>query len=168
MKKSVLLTTLLLLAALNAFSQQQILEKEGFVLKWESQGENLLITVKAETTGWIGFGIGATRMMKDANMILCWVDDASGIAMAEDHFGIGLTSHKNDISLGGKQNVTVLSGSQNETTTEVTFTIPLDSGDEFDKPLVRGESYRILLASNNSDNISWKHNNRYAQEIIIR
>lgn len=160
--------TALVLSSYAAFAQQQVLEKEGFLLKWETQGDKLLVTVKAETKGWIGFGIGATSVMKDANIIICWVDDNTGIAMAEDHFGSGRFTHKSDIREGGSQNVSVLTGTQTDTTTEITFTIPLDSGDEYDKPLVRGESYRLLLASNNSDNINWKHNNKYAQEITIR
>jgi hypothetical protein len=106
--------------------------------------------------------------MKDANILILWVDDNSGITMAEDHFGTGRFSHKNDMELGGSQDIIVLSGKQNETSTEVNFTIPLNSGDEFDSPLVRGETYRLLLASNDSDNISWKHNKKYAQDIVIR
>jgi len=168
MKKILLAISALILSAHAVFAQQQVLEKQGFVLKWETQGENLLVTVKAETKGWIGFGIGATSVMKDANIIVCWVDDNSGIAMAEDDFGNTRFTHKSDISMGGSQDVKVLSGTQTATSTEITFSIPLDSGDKYDTKLVKGESYRMLLASNNSDNINWKHNNRYAQEITIR
>jgi hypothetical protein len=167
MKKILFLMAILCLSASMA-SAQQMLEKDGFVLKWETSGDKLIVTLKAETTGWIAFGIDAESIMKGANIIILWVDDKTGIAMAEDHFGSGRFAHKSDMKLGGSQDFQVLSGTQTETNTEITFSIPLDSGDEYDKPLVRGQSYRLLLASNNSDNISWKHNNKYAQEIEIR
>jgi hypothetical protein len=149
-------------------SAQQRVEEKGFDLKWETQGDKLVLTLKAETKGWIAFGIDAESVMKDANIIILWVDDKTGIAMAEDHYGTGRFAHKSDIELGGTQDFQVLSGTQTDTHTEVTFTIPLDSGDEYDKPLERGKTYRLLLASNKSDKISSKHNNTYAQDIEIR
>nr|WP_230391371.1 MULTISPECIES: DOMON domain-containing protein [unclassified Oceanispirochaeta] len=155
------------LLSIPAFSEQRI-EEKGFILVWETEADKLVVTLSAETTGWIAFGIGATSVMRDANIIMLWVDDEMGIAMAEDHFGTGKFKHASDIDLGGSQDVQVLTGRQTEDTTEITFTIPLDSGDEYDTVLERGEVYRLLLASNKSDKITWKHNSKYAADIEIR
>lgn len=149
------------------FSEQRI-EEKGFIFTWKTEADRLVMTLSAETTGWIAFGIGATSVMKDANIIMLWVDDEMGIAMAEDHFGTGKFKHASDIDLGGRQEVQVLSGRQTENQTVVSFSIPLDSGDEYDKALVRGETYRLLLASNKTDKITWKHNKTYATDIEIR
>lgn len=155
------------LLSIPAFSEQRI-EEKGFILDWETEADKLVVTLSAETTGWIAFGIGATSVMRDANIIMLWVDDEMGIAMAEDHFGTGKFKHASDIDLGGSQDVQVLTGRQTEDTTEITFTIPLNSGDEYDTVLKRGEVYRLLLASNKSDKITWKHNRKYATDIEIR
>jgi hypothetical protein len=167
MKYKFLIILMICVFSISAFADQR-LEENGFILTWKTEGDKLIATLSAETTGWIAFGIGATSVMKNANIIMLWVDDEMGIAMAEDHFGNGKFKHREDISLGGSQEVQILSGKQTETLTEITFSIPLDSGDEFDKVLTRGQSYRLLLATNKSDNISWKHNKKYATDIEIR
>lgn len=167
MKKKLLLVLMICLLSIPAFSEQRI-EENGFIFTWETEGDRLVMTLSSETTGWIAFGIGATSVMKDANIIMLWVDDEMGIAMAEDHFGTGKFKHTNDLDLGGSQEVQVLSSRQTENQTEISFSIPLDSGDEYDKVLERGETYRLLLASNRNDKITWKHNKKYATDIEIR
>lgn len=167
MKKKFFLILMICLLSIPVFAEQRIDEK-GFTFVWKTEADKLVVTLSAETTGWIAFGIGATSVMKDANIIMLWVDDEMGIAMAEDHFGTGRFKHANDIDLGGSQEVQVLMGKQTKDKTIVTFSIPLNSGDEYDTVLQRGESYRLLLASNKSDKISFKHNKTYATDIEIR
>ncbi|MDC7238877.1 MAG: DOMON domain-containing protein, partial [Spirochaetales bacterium] len=139
MKKTVIFTLLMIFLTLPLWANDR-LEEDGFILDWKTEGNRLLITLSAETTGWIAFGIGATSVMKDANIILLWVDDNMGIAMGEDHFGTGRFAHKADMELGGSQDMQILSGRQTADTTRVSFSIPLDSGDEYDVPLIRGET----------------------------
>lgn len=146
---------------------QNMLNENGFELSMETRSERLIVTIKAPTTGWIGFGTDAGNKMKDANIIMVWVDDMMGIAMGEDHFGTSPFSHKNDMELGGSQDLLVLSGKQTGEDTVVTFSVPLNSGDEYDTELIRGESYPLLLASGESDNITTKHSRAYTGEITI-
>lgn len=167
MKKKLFLILMICLLSVPAFSEQRI-EEKGFILVWKTEADNLIVTLSAETTGWIAFGIGATSVMKDANIIMLWVDDEMGIAMAEDHFGTGKFKHASDIDLGGSQEVQVLTGKQTKDQTIITFSIPLNSGDEYDTVLQRGQSYRLLLASNKTDKIGIKHNRKYATDIEIR
>ncbi|MDC7233236.1 MAG: hypothetical protein PQJ58_08380, partial [Spirochaetales bacterium] len=66
--KRFFLTVMICLLGIPAFSEQR-LEENGFILEWKSDEDRLIVTLSAETTGWMAFGIGATSVMKDANII---------------------------------------------------------------------------------------------------
>ena len=146
---------------------QTVLEENGFEMSCEVREERLVVNLKGDTTGWLAFGTNASDRMEGADIIILWVDDALGIAMGEDHFGTGPLSHEADMSLGGEQNMLVLSGRQTKEDTAVTFTIPLNSGDEYDTELISGESYPLILAMGQNDNIETKHSRVYTAEITI-
>lgn len=146
---------------------QNMLNEDGFELSLETRNQRLIVTIKAPTTGWMAFGTGATNKMKDANIIMVWVDDMMGIAMGEDHFGTTPFSHKSDMELGGSQDLLVLSGKQTEEDSVISFSIPLNSADEYDTELIRGETYPLILAYGKRDNISRKHSRVYKGKITI-
>ena len=135
-------------------------------LQWNVSGsQDLEVIVSAPTTGWIAIGFDPTSQMKDANFVLCAV--ISGTATARDDFGVGSYTHSPDTVLGGADNVTVLGGSENAERTEVQFTIPLDSGDEYDRVLIPGNEYTVLLAHGGSDDFGMKHTYRTSVQITL-
>jgi hypothetical protein len=107
-------------------------------------GQNLEVILSAPTTGWKSVGFDPSSQMKDANYIMCAV--VSDVATARDDFGVSAFSHSSDTSLGGEDTITIIGGTETNERTEVQFTIPLDSGDEYDRPLVEGNEYIVLLA----------------------
>lgn len=134
---------LLLLAG--AASAWQELEVDGFLLKWQTQpGENLAVELTGPTTGWVAVGFDPAMMMMEANIIIGYVSE--GNAYIRDDWGTHATSHQADTALGGTDDVTVLGGFESGGSTQIQFSIPLDSGDPYDKPLVPGETYTVLLA----------------------
>jgi len=142
-----------------------VITSANITLRWRVNGQNLDVILSAPTSGWVAVGFDPTSMMRDANFVLTEVND--GVAVARDDYGTGLTSHASDVSLGGTDNVTNLTGTETGGTTEVSFTIPLDSGDEFDRPLEPGAAYRVLLAYSVSSDLSVKHTQRTAVEITL-
>jgi hypothetical protein len=65
--------------------------------------------------------------------------------------------HNDDHKIDGQTNVSNVSGSEEKGTTEVAFTMPLDSGDAKDAPLSLDGDNIVLLAYGNSDRIVLKH-----------
>lgn len=130
---------------------------KGITLQWKVEGEMLKVKVSAPTTGWVSVGFDPSRGMKDANIIIGFVQD--GKAVIRDDFGNGLMSHRSDIDLLGKNDVTDKAGKEENGTTEIGFTIPLNSGDDKDKPLVPGKTYKVILAAGgkDADDFSSKH-----------
>jgi hypothetical protein len=154
------------LIAVSAFAQQWKSVDEGdFHLEWMTDGGNLKIVVSAPTEGWVAVGFDPTNKMKDANIIIGYVEN--GRAVVEDHYANNIFAHRSDLDFGGSRDVSDVSGRESAGTTEMSFTIPLDSGDEYDRPLVVGETYKVILAYGKRDRISVKHDERESVDITL-
>lgn len=124
---------------------------------WMVDGEDLVIRMSGPTTGWVAIGFDPETAMQGANFLMGTV--VNGEAVVRDDFGNGMFSHKSDVDLGGSSDITVISGSESEGKTTVEFSIPLDSGDAYDKALIPGESYRVIWAygQSNDETFQLKH-----------
>lgn len=124
---------------------------------WSLREDSLDIKLVAPTKGWVavGFNPETGETMKGANLLIGLV--RAGKAEVADHYGTMKDKHKDDDRIGGKTNVSNVSGSEEGRKTEVSFTIPVDSGDAKDTPLnLEGENV-VLLAYGKSDRLVLKH-----------
>jgi len=160
MKKLIIASLIIagLLAAPAGAQGWQELTVGSFTLRWATMpGDSLAVELSAPTTGWVAVGFDPDSIMLGANIIIGYV--SSGTPTLRDDYGWQLTSHRDDLLLGGTRNVTVDDGTESAGTTEIMFTIPLNSGDSYDKVLVPGGSYPIILSMgpNGSDDFSIQH-----------
>jgi len=119
---------------------------------WRNTQTTLTVGMISPGTGWVAVGFDATNVKEDANIIMAAV--SGGQLAIEDQFGTGPYSHGVD----AEQNILESAGRESGGQTIVEFTIPLDSGDSWDKALQPGSSYPLLLAYNNSsDDMTRKH-----------
>jgi hypothetical protein len=135
-------------------------------LRYAIDGDDLLLEIAAPTRGWVALGFEPTRAMAGANILIGYVD-GSGSVSVEDHFGDGLFTHRQDTRLGGTRDVAVIGGSESSAGTVVTFSIPLDSGDQYDKTLEPDTTVHVILAWGANDNISRRHRRRYSTTIHL-
>jgi DOMON domain-containing protein len=138
------------------FEQYDEVVAEGITLQWRTDDEYLYVNIMAPTTGWVAVGFDPTNAMQDANIIIGYVD-GSGEVFIRDDFGTSPGSHASDESLGGDYNVMDHYGKEEEGITMLHFKIPLDSGDECDRPLIPGINYDIILAYGSADNYTGFH-----------
>ncbi|MBT3755928.1 MAG: DOMON domain-containing protein [Candidatus Cloacimonetes bacterium] len=138
------------------FEQYEMVTVEGIELQWRTDDEYLYVNVSAPTTGWVAVGFDPTNQMADANIIIGYVDDGGDLFIRDD-FGTSPTSHASDESLGGVNNITQEYGMEENDMTKLHFRIPLNSGDMYDKVLVPGNSYNIILAYGSADNFTGFH-----------
>ncbi|OPL19785.1 MAG: hypothetical protein AVO35_02075 [Candidatus Aegiribacteria sp. MLS_C] len=156
MKKAMLACSILV--ALSSAQFWQELTLEDFTLRWATvSASELAVELSGPTTGWVAVGFDPATAMQNANIIIGYV--ASGVPFIRDDFGVAPTSHAADTLLGGSHDLIIDGGTENAGTTEIMFTIPLDSGDQYDKPLVPGNTYPIILArsANGQDSFSAPH-----------
>jgi len=158
--KKLLIIMLALLTSLALYSENMNkTEIAGVELEWIIENEDLLVTLSAETDGWIAVGFDPENKMKGANIIIGYVTE-QGEVILEDHYGNTQISHKSDISSGGSTDLEIIEGSESGGRTTITFTIPLNSGDDYDKALLPDSSIKVIAAYGNRDNVTTKHRNR--------
>jgi hypothetical protein len=142
---------------------------KDIILYWkaDSAANSLSIIVNAPTSGWVAVGLDPVGKMKGANVIIGYVKD--GKTVIEDQFFSGIFEHKPDTLLGGKSNVTNAEGAEKDGRTELRFTIPLHSGDPYDRNLIVGKEYPLNLAfgKNGEDNTSSSHKKAVRIRITI-
>jgi len=149
-----------------AMAQEKTWQNADFQLSWKIEGPSLVMRVSAATRGWVAVGFNPTSMMRDANILIGAVLP-NGTTILEDHFGTGLTSHRKDTDIGGTNDVNLISGEEKDGRTSITFSIPLNSGDRYDRPLATGSKVTVILALANQDNITAKHSKRTKVELVL-
>lgn len=139
----------------------------GVQFDWKVDGDQLEVVLSADTTGWVAVGFEPSRMMRDANILIGYV--AGGEVTVEDHFGNNLTAHRPDVDLGGSRDLIVIGGSESDGRTEIHFSIPLDSGDDYDQPLTAGSEHNLIYAygADGEDNTRRKHQERGSFTITL-
>ena len=138
----------------------------NITLQWKTDTlGNLLTKVSATTVGWVAVGFDPTAGMQDANIIIGYV--LNDTAYVRDDFGTGLHAHAADTTIGGTHDVTAHAGTESGGVTEISFTIPLDSGDSRDRVLEVGRSYPVILAWGTDDAFDLPHTVRFMTTIDI-
>ena len=132
--------------------------KDDFTIKWKIEGSTISVKVSAPTSGWVAVGFDPTSRMKDANIVIGYVEN--GEVFIRDDYGSATTAHEADTAAGGTDNLSNTSGTETNGTTEIAFTMPLDSGDSRDRILKEGTSYTIIMAYGSSDSFTIKHSTR--------
>ena len=143
-------------------------ESMAFDFQWKVDGKNLNVQLAAPTTGWLAIGFDPTNKMADANILIGYVTDGS--VFLRDDFGAGQVKHSPDTKLGGEEHFSDLEGNETGGITRIRFTIPLDSGDAFDKVLEQGRTYKVIYSygPNGKDDFGSYHTqNRGSFEITL-
>ncbi|MDH4210774.1 MAG: DOMON domain-containing protein [candidate division WOR-3 bacterium] len=125
---------------------------EGITLSWKTNDaqDSLLVKLSATTVGMvlIGFDIDPLSGLQDANIITGYV--VGDTAYIQDNIGTGEEAYLPDTVFGGTDDVADKAGTENGGT-EITFTIPLNSGDPQDVVLEVGNAYLVFLAWGTND-----------------
>jgi len=138
----------------------------GVEVNWSTDKNALRIGLVSPGTGWVAIGLDPQVMMDKANIILGAV--VNGAVVARDDVGTGLFTHGPDTSVGGQDNLLAAAGREADGKTMLEFAIPLNSGDSADRPLVVGQTYKIIVAYQaTSDDFSERHSRRAAGEITL-
>jgi hypothetical protein len=138
----------------------------GVQVYWSNDATYLRVGLVAPGTGFVAMGFDPVRQMEGANFVLGYVKD--GKSYFRDDFGIEPTAHMADVDRGGVNNIVSSAGAEWTDQTILEFIIPLDSGDELDKPLVPGLTYPVLLAYHDlQDGFTTMHSRRGTGEIRL-
>lgn len=120
------------------------LKVEKMDVQWRVDGDKIHFKLSAETTGWVAIGFDPEKAMQGANIVIGAVK--KGKVRIEDHYGDRKRAHSPDEKLGGENHILDPKGDEADGITSISFTIPLDTGDKWDKPIDVANTYRIMLA----------------------
>jgi hypothetical protein len=136
-------------------------------LWWYNDGESLSVALQAPTEGWVGIGLDPENMMQGADLKLAAALD--GEMRVTDAFGTGPSGpvHPPDEELGGTDDIEEAMVVTEDGVTRFEFRIPLDTGDQYDKPLEPGNTYPIIVAFGPSDEYNAYHAFRQMSEITL-
>jgi len=133
----------------------------GMTIYWTHDGKNLYVGLKSPGKGWLAIGFGSATM-DGANIIIGYIDDSTGEVHIRDDTGIGHT-HKPDIELGGENSILNYAGTQSDEGSVLEFSIPLNSGDKLDPPLLPGTTTNVIVAYHPSaDDFETYHGSTYS------
>lgn len=133
---------------------------------WSNDAQYLYLAMEAPTTGWVSVGLDPENRMRGANFVFGAVVD--GQAQIWDAYGVGPTGpHPPDVDLGGTNDIVAYEGVEENGVTRFEAQIPLDSGDRYDRPLQRGQRYKIITAVGSADDFDARHSSRATGEITL-
>ena len=141
-------------------------EAAGFEIDWSNDAQTLRVGLISPGTGYLAIGFDPVYRMEGANFILGAVVD--GKTVVRDDFGTGPVEHSPDTANGGTNDILEAAGCEANGRTYLEFVIPLDSADPMDKPLVPGNTYKVIIAyhETNDDFNAW-HSRRGSGTITL-
>ena len=152
--------------SLSAMEYDHTLKAKNMQFSWTIEGDQIHVRLSAKTTGWVSIGFDPEKAMLGANIIIGTVKE--GKFKIGDHYADRKRGHSSDEKLGGKNDVLTPSGSEEDGVTTISFTLPLDTGDKYDKPINPAGISRIMFAYGaGKDSFKNRHPYRTIYEINL-
>ncbi|MBN1234666.1 MAG: DUF2202 domain-containing protein [Methanotrichaceae archaeon] len=137
----------------------------GMEISWKNDQEYLYLGLNSSMEGWLAIGFEPLEWMKNADIILAYVQ--GGKATVLDEYCTGnYGPHIEDTMLGGTNDITEFGGSKGDGRTIIELKRKLDTGDKFDKAFSPGQMISIIWALSNNPEISFKHNVAFGEGIM--
>ncbi len=133
----------------------------GIDFECKIQETEVLITVKAPTTGWVGVGFNSQNSIVGSDLRLFHIID--GKSEATDLYVKAAGDPRKDNTLGGTYDMTILKAQETKKSTLIQFSIPLDSNDPYDFKHEPGKAFWLILAYSVSDD--FEHHSRVRKHI---
>lgn len=126
-----------------ASDYDHMLQAKDMEVHWRLDGAQIHIKLSAVTTGWVGMGFDPENLMQGADIIIGAVK--KGQVRIEDHYGDRKRGHASDTKLGGKSHVLNPQGMEKDGITTISFTLPLEAGEKWDKAIDPAKMSRIMV-----------------------
>ena len=133
---------------------------------WRVDGDILTFAVMAKTDGMVSVGFNPTQGMKDADMVIGWVD-ATG-AVVFDCYATGASGpHPPDMDLGGTSDFVSFAGTETDGMTTLEVSRLMLPDDMYDATIVPGTAVDVIWAISGSDDFYAQHSSRGGKQITF-
>lgn len=117
-------------------------------MRWGFHRDRLFIEMAAPTMGWVAVGFNMRRQLSGSLLIMGAVL-STGIVHVEDHAILRVGEHQSRSALGEASLLANVSGSQarrGRAHTQIQFSLPTSSNDNYMLLLTRGMDYHLIMA----------------------
>lgn len=125
------------------------IEKNGMILRWRIENENLRVKVSAPSLGWVAVGFNTKPDLVGTNLIMGAVEE--GFYRVDDRYIVTAGDHRAMQSLGVNDKILFRSGFETGNKTTIEFVIPRQAEDPYHIHLTAGSMYHLLLAYSMED-----------------
>ncbi len=126
-------------------------------ISWKNDAQFLYVGLNGSTQGWIALGFEPTVWMKDADIIMGYVQKGAATVLDENCTG-NYGPHLNDTELGGTYDILESGGEESGNWTAIEFKRRMNTGDKLDKVLIPGQKVSIIWAMADRASEMVKHN----------
>jgi hypothetical protein len=134
---------------------------DKMAVTYQVKGENLVVNMSAKTTGWVAIGFGSSYYMKDATIVMGYVNK-EGDPLLSNEYGTGYTSHTSTEKLGAKPEAKLISGDFVDGWTIIKFSIPLIAkNNKYGKIFKSGETMKVIMAYGPNGAKNFKNIHKY-------
>jgi hypothetical protein len=157
----------------NEYSRSVVLQspaRQGYSggrmeVSWKNDEDYIYMALKGSTDGWVSLGFEPSEWMKDADMVMGWVE--GGKSVVRDEYSTGnYGPHLEDTELGGSDDILASGGRQEGGYTVIEFKRRLDTGDRFDKSFTPGQRVSAIWAMGRSDDSEAKHDVAQGETVL--
>jgi hypothetical protein len=129
----------------SSYTHTSDLDEEGrHVVHWRLDNETIYFAIDYEATGWVGFGFSPNGNMRQADMIIAWVN-ATGAYFQDRHIDAFAMPQ-----IDAQQDYTFISGEERAGRTVIEFSRPLNTCDDDDYKLGVG-TVKLIWANGDED-----------------
>src|SRR5680860_113687 len=118
--------------------------KDGMTVSWYFDGNEIHFEMYAPTKGWVAIGLNEYSGIKNAYLLMGHI--VKGEADVVEHFTQSPGNYVPIQDLGGVVRVRNVSGKEKNGKTSLKFSLPIGKATEYQKELVEGKKYHMILA----------------------
>ena len=141
------------------------IEKNGMKITWTYEGERIHFTISAPTQGWVTIGFNQSTHIKGAYLLMGRVVD--NVAEVVEHYTLQPGKYVPIETLGAMPSVDHAKGNQTGKRTEISFSLPIIPGSQYQKSLKAGNEYIMIMAYSQEDDFQHHSIMRTSVEIEL-
>ena len=166
MKTSITLLIMFLHAASSTQGQEpkKVLE-DGMAVSWHFDDTNIHFEMSAPTSGWVTIGFNEASGIKYSYLLMGNV--VNGKAYVVEHFSQSPGNYSPIENLGGTVQVWNISGQEEKGSTTIEFTLPIGRPTAYQKELLKGKKYHMIMAYSVDDDFQHHSIMRTSVEIQL-
>ncbi len=158
-----LLIGFIISTSLSAQNEKNQIQVERMQISWEHKEGQIAFTASAPDDGWVALGFNTKNNIVNSNLVMIGVTE-DGV-QAEDFYVVSAGNPKPVKSLGSKSQIKNYHGWEKQGRTTITFSLPVESTDDYHLDLKKGDKIWLICAYSMEDDFG--HHSRMRRHVEI-